>query len=471
MTDCKKPIRRHMLILGIIFVGIMCLLISLQAAGMLRLAMNRRHDAHLRDVIAHVETNLDLSDLEECIKTGVPSEKYYALQRQFNDMVDDFELIYLYICIPVDDGEGTMIYPVCSLSEAERIMGYTQDWPLMYEDRVDFTAEQLKPYLAAWEKKTEVSVFEGDSAFGPRYTMCKPLVNPEGETVALLGADLSTRDVRQQLGSYILYSVLLILFIATVFSIFVALWLRRSVTEPVIALEKRARSFAQRSHGEKDPAKLEFDPPDLQANNEVQWLSDAIEDMSESMREYLEGALSAEKRAETAEKEAEGIAKIAYVDPLTGQMSKVAYDSKRVELTQEIADENAEFAMVVIDLNNLKRVNDTYGVECGSRYIISASRVISEVYKDLPVYRVGGDEFVVILEGDAYRNRFELFDVLEEQFHIAETDMSRELWERCSAAAGMTEFSSEADRDVGQVYRRAEKIMLRNKRMMKNEMN
>lgn len=466
----KKPIRRSLLKIGLIFIAMLILLNIAQSAGMLRLALQRRYDAHLRDVIAHVEGELDMEDLEECIRTKVPSEKFDALQKEVNLMVDDFELIYLYICIPVDDGQGTMIYVVASTSEAERAAGDSEDWPLMYTDSGYFTGEQMEAYLDAWNKSPEMTTFENDSAFGPCYTMCKPLLSKSGETLALLGADISTGEMRQRISSYIWISIGLILLISFLFALNATLWLRKAVTEPLGTLEERARGFVERIHGKKDPGLLVFETPQFRSNNEIQWLADAIGQMSEDMRDYVEGTLAAEKRVESAKEEVKVMTHTAYEDTLTKVKSKVAFDAKKAELTKSIADGNAEFAMVMVDLNNLKRINDNFGLERGSKYIISGSKLISEVYPDSPVYRIGGDEFVAVLENEAYKNRDELFDLLEEKFRDAQSDMSREIWERCSAAAGMAEYSAEGDSDVDQVYRRAEKIMIRNKRMMKNEL-
>lgn len=53
----------------------------------------------------------------------------------------------------------------------------------------------------------------------------------------------------------------------------------------------------------------------------------------------------------------------------------------------------------------MKLVNDTYGHEAGDTYIADGVKIISEIFKGVPVYRVCGDEFVVILEGKNYDNR------------------------------------------------------------------
>lgn len=50
-------------------------------------------------------------------------------------------------------------------------------------------------------------------------------------------------------------------------------------------------------------------------------------------------------------------------------------------------------------------VTDTYGHEAGDTYIADGVKIISEIFKGVLVYRVGGDEFVAILEGKNYDNR------------------------------------------------------------------
>lgn len=54
--------------------------------------------------------------------------------------------------------------------------------------------------------------------------------------------------------------------------------------------------------------------------------------------------------------------------------------------------------MIVFDINNLKIINDTLGHDFGDILIIDSCKLICKVFKRSPVYRIGGDEFVVILE-------------------------------------------------------------------------
>ncbi|MBQ6985537.1 MAG: GGDEF domain-containing protein [Oscillibacter sp.] len=111
-------------------------------------------------------------------------------------------------------------------------------------------------------------------------------------------------------------------------------------------------------------------------------------------------------REENQQRELSATKHKAYTDPLTGVKSKTAY----LEVTESykchmIAGDALEFATVVFDVNDLKRVNDVEGHEAGDRHIISACGMICDVFKHSPIFRIGGDEFVAILEGKDYRNR------------------------------------------------------------------
>lgn len=66
-------------------------------------------------------------------------------------------------------------------------------------------------------------------------------------------------------------------------------------------------------------------------------------------------------------------------------------------------------------MNDLKKVNDFYGHDAGDRHILSAKKLICDVFKHSPVYRIGGDEFTVILTGTDYENGIELLQAFDRQ--------------------------------------------------------
>ena len=127
-----------------------------------------------------------------------------------------------------------------------------------------------------------------------------------------------------------------------------------------------------------------------------------LEDEKEVRREQLESILQVEKIQEF---ELGQTRQMAYTDPLTGVKNKMASSEDVGCHEQKIADGLLkEFALVVFDLNDLKKTNDTKGHEAGDIYIKNGCSIICNHFKHSPVYRIGGDEFVVILTGEDYNN-------------------------------------------------------------------
>ncbi len=466
MGTYKRPMQRSLLLGSAVFVVLMCVVLSLQTYFTFSGWYYEQYNANLANVIMCVGHNLDVDDLQECVNTGVPSKKYAELQEFLNECVDDFNLAYLYVSIPRSDG---VMVSVCSAtSEAEREAGDDEDWPLLYEITDEYTPQSIQPYVDAWET-TGITYFETDSEWGECYSACKPLVASDGQKVALLCADLYVDAMHTQIMQYVLRSAILGSLICIAFVVLLLLWLRRDVTLPILKLERSARSFAQKSHDRSDPASLLFDDPHINTQNEVESLSDAISQMSEDMQGYVEDIVRAELLAQNAREQVEGMSRLAFEDPLTHARSKAAYARAVEGMRAEIAAGNTEFAILMIDLNNLKYVNDTFGHDNGDRYLTGACNTITQTLGNTPLYRTGGDEFVAILRGDDYQHCAVLLKELQGRLAKTQADDSVEPWERYSAACGLAKYRlGEAYEDV---FARADRIMYRNKTRMKKRMS
>ena len=118
---------------------------------------------------------------------------------------------------------------------------------------------------------------------------------------------------------------------------------------------------------------------------------------------------------------------------------------------------------MVFDLNNLKNINDTFGHEAGDRYIINSCKLIAQVYVGVPIYRVGGDEFSVILEGENYEKR----DELMEEFNSL-IDKNVRKHHSIIISAGMSVFAPGKDSSIIQVFTRADVEMYKRKHYIKD---
>ena len=153
---------------------------------------------------------------------------------------------------------------------------------------------------------------------------------------------------------------------------------------------------------------------------------------------------------------------LAYTDPLTGVKSKHAFVEREMDLDRRIDGGGVkEFALVVCDINGTKTVNDTLGHLAGDEYIRSGCALICRGFKASPVFRIGGDEFAVILEGVDYRRRQELLSALDAQ-------MERNIGTGgIVAALGMAAFDPAADNTFRSVFERADREMYTRKKALK----
>ena len=175
-------------------------------------------------------------------------------------------------------------------------------------------------------------------------------------------------------------------------------------------------------------------------------------------------SIRAERMAIEEERQIRLLNKKVFVDALTSVRNKGAYEEYIQELQNKVdQNEDLAFAIGVFDCDDLKSVNDRYGHDKGDLYLKSASALICKVFQHSPVFRIGGDEFSVVLMNEDFDNR----EKLVKQFEEAENEISSSTnnrWEQVHIALGIAVYDPDSDRSVNDTARRADKIMYDNKR-------
>ena len=120
----------------------------------------------------------------------------------------------------------------------------------------------------------------------------------------------------------------------------------------------------------------------------------------------------------------------------------------------------------MVDMNNLKQINDDHGHKAGDLYIKGCCRMICEMFKNSPVFRIGGDEFVAVLQGKDYDKRNKKVAELREMFADSFADTSVDPWLRYSAAVGVSDYS-DSDSTFEVVFKRADSVMYDDKKAFK----
>jgi len=157
----------------------------------------------------------------------------------------------------------------------------------------------------------------------------------------------------------------------------------------------------------------------------------------------------------------------AYLDTLTGLKNRTAYYDYNQVINKKMDDGRADYSILMIDINFLKRMNDEYGHEQGNLYLQGAAELIRKHFGDEHLYRIGGDEFVIILEGKAQEGIEEKIRAFKDEIARLKEDDSLQPWEKVSAAVGMAKYEKGRDASTEEVLRRADEAMYRQKIAMK----
>ena len=153
---------------------------------------------------------------------------------------------------------------------------------------------------------------------------------------------------------------------------------------------------------------------------------------------------------------------LAYSDSLTNVKNKTAYDDTTGYIDEQIKAGTAEFAVIMCDLNYLKIINDTLGHQAGDDILRRAARILCQAFPMSSVFRIGGDEFVVLPSGIEYarlEDHLENLRLMLEEERVA----SEELEKRVSFSIGCAVFDREKDKSYQEVFERADELMYEEK--------
>ena len=236
----------------------------------------------------------------------------------------------------------------------------------------------------------------------------------------------------------IIIIIVVLLLIMAVF-ILITYVITKKIVYPLRELTDAAETLAD--------GNTELNLSSCDTGDEVEVLADSMKKTAEKLHGYMSY-----------------INALAYRDSLTGVKNSTAYKEATTNIDIKIRmGENLSLAILLCDINCLKKTNDRYGHEIGNRLIIKSAKVICDVFKHSPVFRIGGDEFVVFLEGEDFENRDALVALLDSACDNSFVAAGEETIP-VSIARGLECYSHGVDISVEDVVRRADKKMYENKK-------
>lgn len=426
-----------------------------------------------------LDTNITFDELDDEVKQAyfIYSHVYWLLT--FEWAREDFNLPYTYFLVP-DTDTRTVMYMVDGerSSRAEHLQfieenpqyreydqpqGDEAEYMYLGDTYLNADDEQHAVIWDTWITGKEQNGFVvWHNIWGDTYAYYVP-VWMEGRELGLVVAEVNIADVNKEILHNTLRLVLVLFGVFAVALIGILIYINSRFIRRIVDLEKGVMEYTSHKNAE---AIRQLDK-DRQDDDEIGSLTGEIASMVTEIENHIRFLMMTSRELAEAKGDVQRMSDLAQKDALTGIRNRTAYEKEIEKTDRELAVGRDEFGIAMIDLNFLKRLNDTYGHEQGNEAIKKLCFIVCHVFEHSPVFRIGGDEFVVVLKGDDFRNRDALLLEFNGQLARLQTEADLQPWERVSAAVGIAAYDKTVDSSANDVVKRADTMMYERKKAMK----
>ena len=377
----------------------------------------------------------------------------------FESAAKIFGADYAYYVTPT--GEPDHIYYIIDGVRDEKVVdgkSYIDLCADIYQD-----AENYPVIWKVWEVGKDSPEHEViHNAYGHAYGYYSPLYIND-EKMGIIAVDVPISSINSQIlrNTLILEAVTALIIIVAV--IITLTFMERNYIAKLESLVGHIKTYTRT----KDPKIAHVIEYDSRGGDEISVLANETAKMMLEMDKYLKHLSTANNALSETKKHADELQALANRDPLTGIRNRSAYDDEIKKLEWDVAGGEDKFGLGMVDLNNLKAINEEFGHDAGNIAIKELCFIVCNVFKHSPVFRIGGDVFAIILKKGDYDNVHQLVDDLNAEVERRAKDESLEPCKKISAAIGIAIFDPKADFTVGDVFKRAESNMYKKKQEMK----
>ena len=400
-------------------------------------------------IVTMIAEEIDPKRVNEFLELGHHAEGYNEVEKKLYKIRNsNYNIKYIYVYKIMEDG----CHVVFDLDTGD-VKGTDPGEIEKFDEEFYSVLDDL---LAGRHIPPKIS----DGQFGNLLTIYKPVYDSVGNCVCYAGLDFSMDDINDY-GRRFIARVIAIFSGAVVFIFVMGLWfIENNIIIPVNTMAYCARNFAYDSEAARGENVKRIKSLDIKTHDEIENLYSAFLKTTTDSMLYFENFKKAKVQAEVMHE-------LAHKDAMTGLKNKTAYTETTDKLDKDIAAACAQFAIIMIDVNFLKRINDTYGHEAGDAYLINAAKLACSVFGEDHVYRVGGDEFVAVFDGEDVARCDTLINNLRDMINKFKDDDTLKPWEKISAAIGVAYYNELNDKTTEEVFKRADADMYKNKWAMK----
>jgi diguanylate cyclase (GGDEF)-like protein len=197
------------------------------------------------------------------------------------------------------------------------------------------------------------------------------------------------------------------------------------------------------------------DPASVHGGDELSEIEKDVLILGEEIRKYID-QLSREVELYTLK---------AYIDSLTGVYNRRALEETAPDLIAKYTGMRKPLSVMMVDFDNFKEVNDTYGHQVGDFVLKESAQLITSTLRETDlVFRYGGEEFFIILPGTSLEGALKAAENVRRKveshiFRIGQYEIS------LTVSVGVTEVK---DQDIGEIINRADRALYIAKKTGKN---
>lgn len=293
--------------------------------------------------------------------------------------------------------------------------------------------------------------------WGSFYSAYSPIFDSKGKVAGIIGVDFNAKWYEKQIARQIWMVI-----VACVLSIIggggiVLLFTRRNRKQFQVLnkemgkmtdeIEELAEELSLTTGFQSVDAERYMNPNKFKATDTstlLQEIYDRLRSVRKELRDYIVKAH-----------------KMAYTDVLTGIGNRNAYFEVKEKLNKKIGKGDLSFAVAIFDINGLKNANDDYGHETGDLMIVSAAEILKKFFKAGSLFRIGGDEFVLLVENVSEEQMKIIFDKISTEVN-AKIISKNEVHIPLAISKGFSVYTPE-DTEVKAVVQRADAQMYQDK--------
>lgn len=375
--------------------------------------------------------------------------------KMFEEARDIFDVAYTYYMVP-SEGNRHCYYVIDAIRE-ERKEGKRSLIKLALD--VDENLDKVPVLWNVWNAKKPLHEFEiYNNEYGYVYGYYYPLMIG-GRPIGLIAVDYEIDDSNEEIlgNTFSLCGALALVLVISV--VVLLLVIDRKHLRRLVRLAGSVKNFTNT----KNPEIAQVIEAEIKGRDEVSDLARHTAAMISELDKYMKNLVNTTKELSETRQQAKGLAALANRDSLTGVRNRIAYDDEIKRLQREAVHGSDKFGIAFVDLDNLTAINDEFGYDKGNVAIKQLCMLVCNTFKHSPVFRVGCDEFAVILRNGDLKMIDELTRTFCFEIERRRLDDALEPFEKVSAAMGIALFDPERDFTVEDVCRRAEEEMLSKK--------